>query len=58
MKTPEENTAFYKKHRIRHFLVRTDLDWDMIERYLRESGTKTDTLRITDSYTLFTAQKD
>jgi hypothetical protein len=35
MKTPEENMAFYKKHQIRHFLVRTDLDWDMIERYLR-----------------------
>lgn len=53
MKPHPENTAFYHKHGIRHFLVRTDLDWDLIERYLRESEAITDTLRLADTYTLF-----
>jgi 4-amino-4-deoxy-L-arabinose transferase-like glycosyltransferase len=56
MKSAAENKAFFTQHQVRHFLARTDLDWDMIERYLRESGTVSDTLRITDSYTLFIAR--
>lgn len=58
MKPAAENKTFYNQHAVRHFLVRTDLDDGLIERYLIESGTKTDTLRITDSYTLFIARED
>ena len=51
---PADNKRNFDSLQVNYFLCRKDLDWDIIERYLRSSGDLYDTLEIASTYTLYT----